>query len=166
MWVRPYRKITVCWWLYMKRARWGGPPCPPARGGQGRPLHQRQPFFIFRCVRKEMIVGIRLYFAGIVDAPAACGRSGMAHTAALMIAQFPSPFYRINTAAATAVTHFPLIPPATEATYLGKTCVLPRYIYILLRRGPAPVYFKALGGSIELGRLVANPILNFVIFLP
>ena len=43
----------------MKIARWGGPPCPPARGGQGRAPHQHQSFFIFRCVRKEMIVGMR-----------------------------------------------------------------------------------------------------------
>ena len=43
----------------MKIARWGGPPCPPPRGGQGRPPHQPQPFFIFRCVREAMIVGIR-----------------------------------------------------------------------------------------------------------
>jgi len=39
-------------------AQWGGPPCPPARSGQGRPPHQHQPFFIFRCIREGMIVGI------------------------------------------------------------------------------------------------------------
>ena len=64
-WVRPYRKIAVCLRLYMKIARWGGPPCRGRRpslqpyGGQGRPPHQHQPFFIFRCVCEEMIVGIR-----------------------------------------------------------------------------------------------------------
>ena len=44
----------------MKIARWGGPPCPPARGGQGRPPHQHQPFFTFRWVREEMIVDMKV----------------------------------------------------------------------------------------------------------
>jgi hypothetical protein len=38
-----------------------GRASPPANryGGQGRPPHQPQPFFIFRCVREEMIVGMK-----------------------------------------------------------------------------------------------------------
>ena len=40
-----------------------GRASPPANryGGQGRQPHQHQPFFIFRWVRKEMIVGITAF---------------------------------------------------------------------------------------------------------
>ena len=40
--------------------QWGGRPRPPTdMAGQGRLPHYHQPFFIFRCVRKEMTVGVR-----------------------------------------------------------------------------------------------------------
>jgi hypothetical protein len=60
----PIQKITYLYnYIFLKTIRRGGPRCLPARGGQGRPPHQHQPFFIFRCVRKEMTVSMR-WFGG------------------------------------------------------------------------------------------------------